>query len=286
MANVMTKLENMVNPQVMSDMISANLPNAIKFTQIARVDTTLQGRPGSTITVPKFEYIGDATDIAEGEAIDLTQLTTSTTKATIKKAGKGVELSDESILSGYGDIVGEVVKQIGLSIASKIDDDIVAALNTATITLDKSAEVISYEGIVDAVDKFAEESDSTKVLFIHPKQITQIRKSADFIDKTKYGGNIMMDGEIGSICGCKIVVSRRVPNNKGVSFTNFLVQTSPAEEDGTPAMPAVTLYLKRQAVVETDRDILKKTTVITADEHYCAHLSNPARVIKLTFKEA
>jgi N4-gp56 family major capsid protein len=49
-----TKLTNLVNPQVMADMVSARLPKKIKFTPIARIDNTLVGRPGNTITVPKY----------------------------------------------------------------------------------------------------------------------------------------------------------------------------------------------------------------------------------------
>ena len=64
-----TKLENLVDPQVMADMVSAKLPKKIKFSPIARIDTTLVGRPGSTIVVPKYAYIGDAEDVAEGVAM-------------------------------------------------------------------------------------------------------------------------------------------------------------------------------------------------------------------------
>lgn len=49
-----TQLLNMVNPQVMADMISAGLPKAIKFAPIAKIDNTLQGVPGDTITVPQY----------------------------------------------------------------------------------------------------------------------------------------------------------------------------------------------------------------------------------------
>ena len=49
-----TKLANLVNPQVMADMVSAALPKKIKFTPIARIDTTLVARPGNTITIPKY----------------------------------------------------------------------------------------------------------------------------------------------------------------------------------------------------------------------------------------
>ena len=49
-----TKLTNMIDPEVMASMISAKLPSKIKFAPLATVDTTLVGRPGSTLTVPKF----------------------------------------------------------------------------------------------------------------------------------------------------------------------------------------------------------------------------------------
>lgn len=49
-----TKLANLVNPEVMADMISAKLPKKIKFSPIAKIDNTLSGQPGNTITVPKY----------------------------------------------------------------------------------------------------------------------------------------------------------------------------------------------------------------------------------------
>lgn len=277
-----TKLANLVNPQVMADMIGAALPKAIKFTQICKVDPTLEGQPGNTITIPAYQYIGDAKDVAEGDSIDVSKLEATTGEATVKKVGKAAEISDEAVLSGYGDPVGETQRQLLMSIASKVDEDIVTALGTATLTVD-DANPISYEGIVTGVDKFVEEGDVSKVLFIHPEQLTTIRKDPAFIDKNKYGGDLMMTGAIGTICGCEVIVSRRVPKSGG-KFTNFLVQMSATETDGQPVLPAVTIYLKKAADVETDRDILAKTTVISAAEHYAVGLTNPAKVLKMTFK--
>ena len=66
-----TKIADLINPEVLEDMISAELPNAITFAPLAVVGTRLEGRAGNTITMPKFGYIGDAVDVAEGEDIPI-----------------------------------------------------------------------------------------------------------------------------------------------------------------------------------------------------------------------
>ncbi|EGC7785190.1 major capsid protein, partial [Listeria monocytogenes] len=87
MADLTTKLANLIDPEVMGPMISAKLPKAIKFGKIAPIDNSLEGQPGSEITVPKYKYIGDAQDVAEGAAIDYSALETESVKHGIKKAG-------------------------------------------------------------------------------------------------------------------------------------------------------------------------------------------------------
>ena len=74
-----TMLENLVNPEVLAPMVSAELTAQMKFAPLAKIDTTLQGRAGDTVTLPKYAYIGDAADIAEGDPIPLDQLSATTT---------------------------------------------------------------------------------------------------------------------------------------------------------------------------------------------------------------
>lgn len=50
----MTKLSNMINPEVMSEMISAKVEKKVAIIPFAKMDTTLQGRAGNTITIPVF----------------------------------------------------------------------------------------------------------------------------------------------------------------------------------------------------------------------------------------
>lgn len=291
MANQITKLSDLINPQVMADMISAKIANKIVVAPFAKIDTTLVGIPGNTVTVPQYAYIGDAADIAEGVAAETVKLTASTTTVTVKKAMKAVELTDEAVLSGYGNPVGETNNQLAKSIASKVDNDAMTALQGAQLTYDGSAAAIKYSGIVDAIDLFEEEVNSEKVIFVHPKQVTQLRKDADFISADKYKAGIILTGEIGMIANCRVVPSKKVPVVKvGETGSQTDCYACPivklnndAETEDDAA--AITIYLKRDTNVETDRVSLARKTDISVDKHYAVALSNTSKVVLAKFKK-
>lgn len=206
-----TMMSNMINPQVMGDMIDAKISALLKITPYAKLDTTLQGVPGDTKTVPSWNYIGDAEDVAEGAEVGLTTMTAGTTTFTIKKAMKAVGITQEAINSGLGNPVGQAEKQLAKSIAGKVDNDVLDAVYTATkYYAPSTVAAIGYPGIVDAVGNFEDEEQTEKVMFIHPTQETQLRKDSDFISADKYDGNVMVTGEIGNIAGTRVVKSRKV----------------------------------------------------------------------------
>nr|DAI99716.1 MAG TPA: major capsid protein [Caudoviricetes sp.] len=274
-----TKLTNMVNPQVLGAMISARLPKAIKFTQIAKVDNTLVGVPGSEITLPSFNYIGAAEDVAEGAAVTPSVMTTSTKKAAIKKAVKAVDLTDEAKLSGYGDPVAQRAAQLAKSIADKVDNDILAALSGATLVA-TNANKISYEGIMDAIDKLAEEDAQDKVIFIAPSQLTVLRKEDKFYDKSKYGNDVIMTGEVGMVGGCRVVASKKI-SDAGATIDNYIVCVNADEEE----LPAVSLFMKRDIQAGVQPDLLSGKDVMVANKHYAVALTNESKVVKATFKK-
>ena len=275
MADV-TKIANMINPEVMADVVRDKLTDLIKFTPLAKIDTTLQGRAGDTVTLPKFAYIGDAADVAEGEAIPMALLTTSTSKVKVKKAGKGIKITDEAVLSGYGDPVGEGTNQLSLSIAAKVDNDCLAALSgiKANMTVDVIAkDTIGSHVIADGLVKFGEDLEGEKVLLIAPAQLAQIRKDPDYLKPSEMTQKAIMGGVIGEIWGCQICVSNKIKAS-GSKYTNYIVKPG-----------ALAIYLKRGVEVETARDISLKLTEITADEHYDVYLLDESKAIKLVTAE-
>lgn len=272
-----TKIAQLVNPEVLADMVSAKLPKMIKFTPLAYVERKLVGQPGNTLTVPKWEYSGDAKDIEEGVAIEPDQLTTKKSTMTIKKAGKGIELTDEALLSGFGDPLGQAAHQISLAIANKVDNDLVVEAKKATQYVDDAP--VTGDALDKALAVFADEEDARYVALINPEDAIALRKDTvkEWVRGSEIGANIVVSGTFGETHGVQIVRSKKVEKGKG-----FLVKVSAVETDTDDVAKygAFVINLKRDVAVETDRDILKKTTVITGDEHYGVYLYDPTKVVK------
>ena len=282
-----TQFSNMINPEVMAEMISAKVAKKVAVVPFAKVDTTLEGQAGNTITIPVFGYIGDAADVAEGASIGASALTTTHKQFTIKKIAKGVDITDEAILSGYGDPVGEANRQLIMSISQKVDQDAIGALYTGSLTYNGVANKISYAGIVDAIDVFEEEYNTEKIIFVHPKQVSQLRKDADFTSADKYvnGNYVAVNGEIGKIANARVVVSKRVKESSdGAGYVNPIVKIN-FDIETEESTPALTIFLKRNVMVETSRDIDHQINMIRASENYLVALTDESKVVLATFKK-
>ena len=283
-----THLNDIINPQVMGDMIEAKLPHMLKFTPFAKVDTSLVGVPGDTKTVPSWNFVGAAEDVAEGAEIATKKLTASSTTFTIKKAMQSVGITQESINSGLGDPLGQAESQLVKSIAVKVDGDVLAvALSADTLTYDGSASKISYGAIVDTVDVFNEEEITDKVLFVNPKQVSVLRKDADFIDKNKYGNDVMVTGEIGMVAGVRIVPSNQIVKNDSGNYVCPMIKLEPSSTDTEYAeteLPAITIFLKKDTSVDAEWFPKKQSHDVTAAKYYGVALTNASKVVLATYK--
>ena len=278
-----TNLQDLFDPEVLAAMISAKLDKKIRAIPYAKVDNTLSGRPGSTIKVPQMLFDEIATEVAEGAEIPIRRLGVSTSEYTIKKVGLGGKVTDEAILSGLGDPIGATGNGIATGIKAKTDMDAFEEMLGATMIYDATAESVTadkslcYNSIVRGSDRFVEEETSDKVMFVHPKQMTTLRLDANFIDKNKYGNNVMMDGEIGMVSNIRIIPSKRVACIGGCYYNPILKLTADAESESE--VPALTYYLKRDINVETERKARTRETEITADEMYVVALTNDSRIV-------
>ena len=283
-----TTMTNVINPEVMGSMIDAKIEAALKLTPFAKVDTSLQGVAGDTKTVPAWNYIGDAVDVAEGAEVDLTAMSASTKTFTIKKAMKAVGITQEAINSGMGNPLGQAEAQLAKSISGKVDNDVLEAALTSTVFSGDGTQKISYAGIVDAVGVFDEEEITDKVMFIAPEQETTLRKDADFISADKYNNDVMKTGEIGMIAGVRIVKSKKIKVDEGGIYTCPIIKIEPANaetEFTEDELPAVTIFLKKDTQVDAEWKPRKQTHEVTAAKYYGVALTNEAKVVLAKFKK-
>lgn len=257
----------LINPQVIGAFLAKKLIDNIVFAPLAYVDTTLQGVPGNTLSIPQWDYIGDATDVAEYEEIVSSELKSTMTTATIKKVVKAVTLSDEAILSAHIRPVDEATNQIALAVASKIDNDIVANIkDTTPVEIENLGADQNYEWVLDAQVEFGEEFDEATYLFINPKQRASILKSPDFVYVEN--GNRKVTGEVGTIFGVNVVISNKILADEAIML-----------KEG-----AISILLKRGFMVEPIREGKIRATTISADQHYTTYVRDLTKVKYLTKK--
>ncbi len=286
-----TKLEHVINPQVMGDMIEAKITALAKLTPYAKVDTTLQGVPGDTKTVPSWNYIGDAEDFnpEAGEEMETTKLTASSATFTIKCAGKSVSVYQTAINSGLGNPVGQAETQLAKSVVGKVDNDLVEAAYKATTVVGDGTTVISYNGIVDGTTKFEDEEDGIeKVMFIHPKQEADLLKDENFKSADKFDKSVIVKGSIGKIGSCWIKKSRKV-KLEGSAYLCPIIKMEPDStetEYSEEELPALTIFLKKDVQLDHEWFPKKQRHDFTVAKYYGVALTNDAKVVIAKFAAA
>lgn len=274
-----TMLTNLINPEVIADFVETKLTDKMLFAPLADVDYTLSGRPGDTLIFPVWNYIGDASTLSEASTLSVATLSQGSASVTIHKIAQGVEITDEAVLSGLGDPVGQGAHQITVALANGIDNEMLATLGTigSTMTYQTSGSTVAPTGddITDALELFGEDIDGLKVAVVAPAAYTALRKAGkadgSWLPASEIAANIAIKGVVGEYQGCQILVSNKLKTSGNI----YIVKPG-----------ALRLVMKRDVLVESDRDILKFTNVITGSVHFATYLYNAAGAIKITKKSS
>lgn len=216
MAEQRTMTENVFVREVCQDMLNESLDSMLKLIKYIKVDKTLNGRPGNTVKVTKWGYIGAAKDTAEGEVIDTTKMSFTEGEYTVKKVSKGVVLSSEAIDDGEGDPKGTAIRQLAKAIKDKIESDLFDTAYGAPNIFNGSASVIGYNGVVEAEAMFGdEEMGVEKLMFVHPLQYPSLLKDENFKSRDKFEKSVVPTGVLGKIASTWIQLSNRVIHEDG-----------------------------------------------------------------------
>jgi hypothetical protein len=91
-------------------------------------------------------------------------------------------------------------------------------------------------------------------------------QAGGWLSGTELGANRVVSGVYGEVLNTQFLVHDLVGDDEA-----FLIRSG-----------AIAMLDKRGMFLETDRDILKKTTVLSADKHYGIYIYDPTRIVKLT----
>ena len=269
-----TYLSSLFNPQVVADLIETKLTDNMVFAPLAMIDYTLQGRAGNTVTLPYYTYIGAASSVSEGYDIPIRKLTQTTSSVTIVKYGVATQLTDEAVLSGYGDPIGEASSQIALAIDDAMDNALLAAL-AANSASEQNYTASASTGLAPddiplALAKYGEDNEGTKALLVTPDFYAQLIGapiSSNWIPASEIAANIRIKGAVGMAYGCQVIVSNRLKTAGNL----YIVKPK-----------TLAVFIKRGAMVESDRDILNQSTVLAGSILAAPYLLNPKGMIKLS----
>lgn len=263
-----TLLADLFDPQVVADYIDLKLIDAIRFSPLAKIDNSLVGRPGDELTLPQYTYVGDAVAVNEGADIPIAKLTQTTKTVKVTKIGRAVEFSDEALLSGYNnDVAEEAARQVVVAVNSKVEADLIAKMDTDAVLTATATGSNPADDVADALTLFGEDIDGDKVIVIPPSFYASLRKSSSWIPNTEIGANAIIRGTVGMVHGCQVITANRLTAlNKA-----FIIKRN-----------ALAIFMKRDTLVEFDRDILSEMNYIKASKLFAPYVYDTTKLIKVT----
>ena len=186
----------------------------------------------------------------------------------------------------------------------------------SSLTHTISAATNASDGIADALTQFGEDIDGEKVLLINPSFYAKLRKSNLWIPNTEIGANILIRGTVGMVHGCQVALTNRltapthyaktsdVAINSSKTYYTFDAVTNVYTAVEEPAVAdiatyyekstgnadtayivkpgALRIYMKRDTLVEVDRDIISQTNFIVGSKLFAPYVYDESKIIKIT----
>lgn len=169
------------------------------------------------------------------------------------------------------------------------------------------------EAVADGLVKFGEEVDGGGVVAIPPALLGEFRKSKNWIPNTELGAQQIVTGSFGSIYGYQVITMDRLKahdeyakttdtsidsgktyyvedGNGGFTavvspdvadIATYFEKTSVAAKGFIIKPGALAIYMKRDTLVEVDRDIIAEVNYIKASKLFAPYLYDQSKVVML-----
>lgn len=272
-----TAITNIINPEVLSDQISAKFPDMLVLgnSNLVEVDTTFPlGQPGTKFKMPFWKRIGTFADMTEGTALTPGLITANAEYCTVIRGGAAFEVLDTSELVSKADPVSEIAGQLARRAAEYIDQKLVAQLEltpnkfdqtgsgktNVNSTMDQNAVITGLLTLGDNHAKLLQGG----ALIMHSKCYGDLLKTGAIQNQYQSDMNVLKTGTVPTLLGLPIILSDRVTTSTVSSTVNYHTYIL--------GPGALALFYQRQVMTEFDRDILLQADIISSTLHFAPHL--------------
>lgn len=240
------------------------LLTSVNTRNLMSVDSSLAETAGMVKTINVYTYTGTAEELAAGaKNSNRGSISYVGTDYTVKRVQQVFDYLDDDF---YKDntIVDNMLKGANQVMVNKMTSDFIGECEKATITHEAAA--FGYDAIVDAISKLNIEDESKLFVVIPNAWKADIRKDDDY--KAARMGEVVYNGQVGTICGIPVIA------------TNALV-----DEAYVMTAEAIKLFMKKDVIVEQDRDIEAKANTVVLTTYYIVALADATKICKLTKAE-
>lgn len=261
-----------IKPEVYAQLVTEKFKGRVKVMQLAQDLGEIDGfkEVGETIVFPKWKLINLPTEMTKGTALVPEELGQESSTATIKQVGKAIRVYDSENLTALGNQVDQGVSQTSTVFARKLDDDLVAEMKKAPFksTIMAEGNQITDLDLQNAMLNFGDDRDveSFAGIIINSLLINSFYKMPNFVSKDNHlsveGNGIQHNGLLGYYNGIPVFVSDKSTYDEvKKECITFIIKKG-----------ALGYKMKREMNVETDREVLTKSTLIATDMIYAVKL--------------
>ena len=234
------------------------LTTSVNTRSLMAIDNSLVAEPGMVKTINVYSYNGKAEELGVGEGNSTRGAVSYTgTDYTVKLVQQAFDYADEDFMKD-NNVVDMGVKGATQLMTNKMASDFVAECEKATL---EQAGPMSYDTIVDAIAKLNIEDESSLFVIINPEHKAELRKDPDYVAARM--GEVVYNGQIGTVAGIPVIVSKAVENA-------FVMSKE-----------AVKLFMKKDVEVEQDRDADTRTNSIYLRSAYIVALVDATKICKI-----
>ena len=235
------------------------LTTSVNTRNLMTVDTELAQEAGMTKTINVYTYTGEAQELAAGEGnTNRGSITYEGKDYTVKMVQQAFDYQDEDFMKD-NTIVDNMLKGANQVMVNKMASDFYAEAAKATLT---QTGAISYDTIVDAISKLNIEDESGLFIIITPEQKAAIRKDIDY--KAARMGEVVYNGQIGTVAGIPVIVSKAADNAYVMS------------------KDAIKLFMKKDLEIEQERNADTRTNSVYLRTAYLVALVDATKICKIT----